>query len=542
MNEKLLKEELFKEDSEIELPKLFVSSKNNNIYTLLFILASVLFSVFGVFGGFRIGFTVTIILFMALITAYLRKKENKFSLFGFFSAVLSVAVAFGFTVTSDSSVRFLSFLALVLLMFSYFSALADDRPEIGDLGLLTKIFAPILRMFFLMLYLSAVVFFKRDWEKKRSIFQSFLGVLLAIPVLVVVVPLLMSSDAAFSGLAEKFCENIGFTILKIVLGILFSWIVVAYCVSVEKSKLCETTESKFEGIDTVIVSSFLGMISVCYLAYLFSQLAYFFSAFSGFLPKDYSFTAAEYARRGFFEMSIIAAINFAMIFAALLLSPKKNGKISVVSRILCTFIGVFTLIIISTAVSKMVLYIDRFGMTRLRIGTSAFMLFLSVVFISLMLRLFIPRIRVIKTAFITAGIVLAVLSNLNVNSIIADYNYTAYMNKSLKNIDVETIYELGDEGVPYLVKLLNVKDSETAETAEYYLQKCVINGKYYELNSKNTEYSTVYKIKDKKYDKISEFGISRNRAYNVLDKYIKENPEILIDYHESASYLDYEEY
>ena len=45
-------------------------------------------------------------------------------------------------------------------------------------------------------------------KKKRSIFQSFLGVLLAIPVLVVVVPLLMSSDAAFSGLAEKFCENI----------------------------------------------------------------------------------------------------------------------------------------------------------------------------------------------------------------------------------------------------------------------------------------------------------------------------------------------
>ena len=174
------------------------------------------------------------------------------------------------------------------------------------------------------------------------------------------------------------------------------------------------------------------MISVCYLIYLFSQLAYFFSAFKGFLPENYSFTPAEYARRGFFEMSIIAAINFVIIFAALLLSPKKNGKISVVSRIFCAFIGIFTIIIISTAISKMVPYIDRFGMTRLRIGTSAFMLFLTVVFISLMLRLFVSRIRVVKTAFITAGIVLALLSNLNVNSIIADYNYTAYINKSLK--------------------------------------------------------------------------------------------------------------
>ena len=45
----------------------------------------------------------------------------------------------------------------------------------------------------------------------------------------------------------------------------------------------------------------LGMISLVYVLYLVSQLAYFSGGFSGILPKGY--TMAEYARRGFFEMA-----------------------------------------------------------------------------------------------------------------------------------------------------------------------------------------------------------------------------------------------
>ena len=530
------------EEKIINKPELFEITKKDSTFTVLFFIASVLLSAFGVFGGFRGGFAVTVIILIVLMAIYLWKKEIKLGLFGYISAVLAVALSFGFAVTSDSVIRFFSFIAVVLLSLSCFTSLFDNRPETGDLGLFVKILLPIFEQVFPNFNKIFLSLFSVGGEKRKNLLKAVLGIVFAIPVLLVVVPLLMSSDAAFSGLAEKVAGNLALSVLKIALGILIGWFVVAYCLSVKKSELCEIKENSFKGIDGIIISSFLAMISVCYMAYLFSQLAYFFSAFSGFLPENYSFTPAEYARRGFFEMSVIAAINFIIIFAVLLLSAKKNGKICVISRIFCTFVGIFTLIIISTAVSKMVLYIDRFGMTRLRIGTSAFMLFLSVVFISLMLRLFIQRIRVVKTAFITAGIVLALLSNFNINSIIADYNYTAYMNKSLKNMDAATIYELGDEGVPYLVKLLNVKDSETAEEAEYYLQKCVIDGDYYELDSKNTEYSTVYKIKDKRYDKIAEFGVSRNMAYKVLDEFIKENPEILIDYHESASYLDYEEY
>ena len=49
------------------------------------------------------------------------------------------------------------------------------------------------------------------------------------------------------------------------------------------------------------------------------------------------------------------------------------------------------------------------------------------------------------------------------------YNYNAYQKKVLKDIDVSTIYELGDEGIPYLVKLTKDKNSEVSELAKLKL-------------------------------------------------------------------------
>ena len=541
MEEKIINQTPVFTDTVEPLTKMrFDISKRDGVFAVLFLLSSVMLSAYGIFAGFRAGFTVSVVITISVITAYLWKNKVKIKVFGLFCGILSVLTVCGFAVTSDIAVRFFGLVSVVLLALVWFMSLTDDRAEIGDLGLFATILYPIFELVFPNLPNAVISLFTGGGERRKALLKSLLGFAFAIPVLFVVVPLLMSSDAAFSGLAEKIVGNLFLTILKIALGFLIAWFIITYCYSLIKCEPCEIKESTFKGVDGIIISSFLGVISVCYLTYLFSQLAYFFSAFKGFLPEDYSFTAAEYARRGFFEMSVIAAINFGMIFIVLLISAKKNGKICVLSRIFCTFIGFFTLVIIATAISKMVLYIQRFGMTFLRIGTSAFMLFLAVVFISLIFRLFIPRIRVIRTAFITAGIILAILGNLNINSIIAEYNYNAYKNNLLKTIDVSTIYELGDEGVPYLVKLLYAKDGDTAKEAGYYLQQCVISGDYYELESKYENDITVYKIKDKKYDKISEFGISRNRAYNVLDKYIKENPEILIDYHDSDIYMDYD--
>ena len=237
---------------------------------------------------------------------------------------------------------------------------------------------------------------------------------------------------------------------------------------------------EIKGRENAVVIPFLSVISVCYLMYLFSQLAYFFSAFKGILPADYKFTVSDYARRGFFEMCIIAVINLVLVFAVLLFARKSEGKICAANKAICTFIGGFTLIIIVTALSKMILYIKKLGMTELRITTSAFMLFLAVVFVSVILCIFIKGIRVLRVAFITAGCILVILGTVNVNSAIAKYNYNAYKSGLLKDIDVQTIYDVGDEGIPYLVLLAKDSNITVAENAKEKIMLAVTGNKYYE--------------------------------------------------------------
>lgn len=526
------REDIAFEESEYQVlaeSPLFELEKRDAVFAVIFSLASIIMSAFGFWGGFRAGYSVASLLMLGIVTVYLGFKKVKHSCFSVMCLILAAVISPIFAITSNGSVRFFGFLVLFLLSLVWFASFGNILPEKGDLGLLVTIFKPVFCLAFPNIPTTVKSLFSGDGGKRKSFLRVISGVVLAMPVLLVVVPLLMSSDAAFNGLAQRLVGDLFLTVIKIIVGLVLALFVTAYCFSLKKRELPQSKESNFNGFDNTVIVSFLSVLAVCYLTYLFSQLAYFFSAFSGFLPDDYSFTPAEYARRGFFEMSIIAAINLFIIFTALLVSRKNEGKICIASRILCTFIGVFTLIIIATAISKMVLYINRFGMTVLRITTSSFMLFLAVVFISLMLRIFLPRIKVLRTALITAGVVLAILGIVNVNNVVAEYNYNAYKNGVLTDIDVYTIYELGEEGIPYLVKLANDDNNEVSQNARNRLGQAVRNGSYYKLEYKYEPEGKVYTIKGKRYEDIGKFSFSRKNAYNALDGFIKENPDILIE-------------
>ncbi len=519
MNENITQNAIPLEKDNLSNNKLEINTRDI-VFSIIFAVCSIVMSAFGIFGGFRAGFTVASILLLIVITFYFKTKEIKIGLYGSICFILNIGLAVNFSITSNFSVKFFSFFMILFLSLICFTSLITKEHTKGDLGILKDIFTPIIEV--VVPNLPKAITSLLAARKNKILSKIFIGIISAIPVLFVVIPLLMSSDEAFSGMITLVFENTALLILKIVLGIIISLFLIAYCFSLKKENFPQTKDFNFKGLESAIIISFLSVLSICYLSYLFSQLAYFFSAFSGFLPKDYTFSLAEYARRGFFEMSIIAAINFIIIFAVLLISIKKNQKIHLISRILCTFISIFTLLIIATAISKMILYINNFGMTELRITTSVFMIFLTVVFITLLIRLYIPKVNVLKTGFIAAAILLIILGAVNINSVIAKYNYTAYKNGILTDIDVSTIYRLSDEGVPYLAELLNDENEDVVHLAKLNLSYCIQN--YYETDC-NQEFNTI-EIGKKKYKDIGEFSFSKNKAYKILDKVLNEYPEI----------------
>lgn len=510
---------------------LITLEKRDIIFCVLAAVISIFTSVCGIFGGFTIGFTLSVLLLTVLFAVYFGKKNDR-NIFGITCALIAIPCSLCFFMTSNVSVKFFVFAEIFLLIAVYLDGIVNKRENTGDISFFGNILYSLCSSISNVGISIKSVFAVAD-NNKKSFSKAIIGIICSIPVLIIVVPLLMSSDSAFEGFIENIFSNVFESILKVLLGVLLSLFVIAYGFSMKKDRTATPGSSNFSGIDNTYIISFLSVISVCYLMYLFSQLAYFFSALGGFLPKGYVFTVAQYARRGFFEMAAIASINMLMVFLCVTLSKKKEGGISVGVKILCTFIIGFTIVIITTAISKMVLYIGSFGMTVLRITTSSFMIFLAVVFIALLLRVYIRRIKVLKTALITAGCILSILGILNVNAFAANYNYQKYVDNTLPDIDVNAIYELGDEGIPYLTLLADSKDSNVKASAKEYLYECY-HGEYFSEGIPESDFDSEKIQNYQIYNGFNRLSLPKIKAYHALYEYLEKHPDFV--YYKPADY------
>ena len=503
---------------------LFTIEKRDIVFAVCAVLLGIFASFSGVFGDFSLGYSLTCIAMTALFTVYFAKGA-KIRPFPVLCGLLSLTNASVFFCTSNISVRFFSIILCFLLSLVCFDGMirGSTKGNRQTLGIFYSAFTSIENMGICIKSL-----FTNSDGSRRAIGKVLLGLLCAVPVLFVVVPLLLSSDDAFRGMMDNLFADTGSTVFKTVLGIGISLFVITYGISLKADRIGKIRPGRTSGIENIYIVSFLSAISICYLLYLFSQLAYFFSAFKGFLP-DGEITYAQYARKGFFEMCAIAVINLAIVFLSVLLAKKENGKLSPGIKAVTTFIALFTLIIIATAISKMVLYIDTYGMTILRLTTSAFMLFLAVVFISVILRIYTSKVNILKTALVCASCILVILGVANVNTVCAAYNYESYRSGKLDSIDVEAIYFLGDEGIPYLIKLVDSPDAAVSAEAAHCLAKAY-RYDYFE-DVAHIRHLTVEELKQHQIDTgFSQYSIPKARAYKCLYDYLELNPNFCDKY------------
>lgn len=460
--------------------RLYKMEAKDYVFSIFAVLSTIVFVILSLWGNFKIGFTGSYILFFSVLTAYLFNKEKPISLFGGVCGSLSLIASLVYGYSTSGNVNFFLFIVMFFLGAIWFLSLTDKFNETGELSIIPLVFSSVFKNAFGSIDRAIGGLFFNKNKKTKTFGKAIIGVLVAIPILLIILPLLSSADMAFEGLLDRIGNNLALRFFQIIVGIIFAPFVITYGCALRKEPKKEEIKKEQKTIDNVFVISFLGAISVVYLAYLFSQLAYFFNAFKGILPKE--FIPSEYARRGFFEMSIIAGINFVIVFVSLLLSRKNENKPSKLVCALCVFVSLFTLVLISTAFAKMALYIENFGLTVLRITTSGFMLFLFIVFLALVFRCFFNKVKIFRIALITATVVLVALGFMNVEPFVANYNVQAYQQQKLKSIDIDMIGSLGLEGVPALYDIYtNVNNVRYKKEAYEELER--IN-KYQNRNEK----------------------------------------------------------
>ena len=439
-------------------PMLFSVDKREWIYGVLCLFCAMCLSNSVLYGGFYLGFALVSLVLTLSTCAYLLSRGHKLKAYPGALLVLSMVICAGFARSNDSFVKcvLLCFLAVAenlglcllaeqnLREPGRFSTVFDAPRAILVLGL--GQIEPVVRSMFR----SA----KNSGKAGRMGGGFLLGVLLALPLLAVVIVLLIRADAAFSGLVNLLPQADGGEIYgTAVCGILGFGLVFPRAVGLSHRQKQQLVEKQRKGLYPVTVNTVLVALCLVYLVYLFSQLAYFTGGLSGILPKEY--TMAQYARQGFFEMAWLCAINLFTIAIAMAV-VKKQEKAPLLTRLLCLFISLITLFFVVAASAKMGLYIGSFGLTRLRVLTEVIMVFLAIATVLVAVWLFVPKIQYMKAVILTALVMGALVLWVDVDTVVAAYNVTAYENGLLVSLDVPYLATLSDGAIPYIARAAEI--------------------------------------------------------------------------------------
>lgn len=492
----------------------------------LFVISAFIFADFLVSSMLSYCLELTVFCFVQFIfsTLYLYDKSRKPSPFTIACGVLSLVGSVTFTLLGDSLINFLMLVLIACLYGLYCIGLSGGFTSgTGSYRIIFDfIYDTFVKPFKAMPDFVGAL--KAGDKKEKKNLSALLGILLAVPVLLVVVPLLIKSDAAFEGLVKGLAGNIGTFITELVITVIILPYFISYTYSktAHKSNAAFSYKTKIRKVPYSAGVSFLSVISIVYLVYLFSQLAYFFSAFSGALPEGYTLTASAFARRGFFEMFAICCINVALVSLVLMFCKRNDrGRVPLSIKLLSLFISVFDFVLLISASAKMVMNVNRYDLSRNRVLVCTFMLMIAVVLVFFTVHIFAPKVPYMRSIIMICSVIFIVMSYSNIDARIAEYNVKQYRNSGVTDsVDVQALYDLGDGGVEALIMLSNDKNAEYSSQASYdaYSALVRITADNYELDFDNNMQVSLRDVR--------AFNLSRYNALKAIAencRYLKEN-------------------
>ena len=432
------------------------------ISPLIFIL-SFLFIRFVIFNVTGI---ISSLIYIALITLsimYMKHKNYVFSGFNKALAVVLYMFSLVFSITDNSFIKFLDGVFLFGAGAYFVFSVCAERKDIDrylPFAMKDSIFrCPFAEFKAQSEILSDTV---KDSDTGTNIKRTLLGLLLAVPVTVIVASLLMSADSGMekmlSGIFEEFLSHDIWTwIVQLCIAVPCSFYLFGMLYSnVYRRKISDLTDAECDGklrskrvLNNLVFYSGATPVLLLYVMFFISQASYFLSAFMGRLPEGFSY--AEYARKGFFELCWIVVINLFIMMIMNLHSTHSGEEKTAALKIYNVIFCIFTLILIATSLSKMVMYIDAYGLTVMRVYTTWFMVLCTFIFITVLVKQFKADMHMSKVIAVGFTVMFAVLCFSRAESLIVKYNHNTGK-VTMANVSDSGITFMSDDGVLTAVK------------------------------------------------------------------------------------------
>nr|WP_308436800.1 DUF4173 domain-containing protein [Streptomyces poonensis] len=125
------------------------------------------------------------------------------------------------------------------------------------------------------------------------------------------------------------------------------------------------------------------VLNLLFAAFNAIQLAVLFGGYDAVLEKTGQ-TYAEYARQGFWQLLLATLLTLLVIVLALRWAPRtRSGDRTLVRGVLGTLCAL-ALVVVASAVRRMDMYVEAYGLTRLRLSVLAVELWLGLVIVLIM--------------------------------------------------------------------------------------------------------------------------------------------------------------
>lgn len=376
------------------------------------------------------------------------RRGGKMQLFYEISLIL---LSIGVCTTGSGTLRNLNFFAMMLLGASMcVHAYCEDK-DWGIarhlLGVLRVLLMPIRHLNAPFADCFAYNGERRKGKTSRYTKSILLGILIAIPLLVVVLGLLSGADEVFEqGLNQVAAALILPERLLDLIRILV-WFVLAficfYTVLRFMPKEAEemSAERAVRRHDPVTAVTFMSILGVVYVVFAVIQLVFLFGRHS--LPAE--FTYAEYAHRGFAQLVVVCLLNLVLI--TICGSFFRDHKIL---NLILVIVCLSTYVMIASSAVRMVMYIEEYNLTFLRLFVLWFLVVLALWLTFILMGIIRKHGNIFRKCLIAITVLYLAFSFLHPDYWIARINMAAAAGEELE--DEYYVLGLSVDALPAIAK------------------------------------------------------------------------------------------
>ncbi|MFF2481131.1 DUF4153 domain-containing protein [Paenibacillus sp. NPDC058071] len=415
---------------------------------------------------FGVSYPLFVLCFYLFMLGNARDRRRPFTLFHWLTTGAVVLLSFTYVWFDNSFLQSLNALAIpILIAFHMTYLLGRNRPDWADPRLLGKAAEHLLFRTFLhwgtaFRLTKGAAFSRMDSRYRSAISKVLIGLGFTVPLLIIVVTLLASADTTFMRAMNhiplwlgnlSLADGIGRLVWIVAVGLCFFGYVWGYVQPVREDREKQVTEverPEAPRLDPLIALTVLISVNAVYLLFVSLQFSYLFDVLKGIVPGDRTY--AEYARSGFIELVIVAAINFALLIGALLfVGTKTKGMRLVVRSMLYTLVGCTGVMLIS-AYSRLALYEDVYGYTYTRFLVHAFMIYLALLLAVAGIRIAKEKLSLFRWYIAISLLAYVAINYAGIDHAIASRNIARY--EATGKLDAGYLAGLSADAMPLVIR------------------------------------------------------------------------------------------